>query len=106
MNLRETGIGKESALFVSAICCRNVAPARIRREIKDISVTPGGQDHGITGNAIDFSGAQVAGNDSLGMPVHHHKVEHLGLGKHLYGAGRDLAAERLITSEQQLLSSL
>src|SRR6266700_8062615 len=40
------------------------------------------------------------------MSNHDHEVEHLGVGKHLHGVGGDLAAERLITTQQQLLTRL
>ena len=49
---------------------------------------------------------ETASDDSLGVSVDHDEVEHLGLRKHLHGAGRDLAAKRLITAEQKLLTGL
>ena len=54
----------------------------------------------------DFAGDQIARDDSLGVAIDQDEVEHLGLRKHLHGAGGDLAAERLISAEQELLAGL
>jgi hypothetical protein len=56
--------------------------------------------------SLDFSGTQAPGHDSLGVSVDNHQVEHFRLGKHLHRAGRDLAAKRLITAQQKLLTGL
>ncbi len=55
---------------------------------------------------INLSRAQVAGDDSLGVSIDDHQVEHLRLRKHPHGARGDLTAERLITTEQKLLTGL
>ena len=54
MNLCEAGIGEERASFVSAIGGGDVAAARIGREIKHISVSPGGEHDGIRLRASRF----------------------------------------------------
>ena len=106
MDLGETGIGKERAFFIGAIRRRDIAPARVGRQIKDISIAPGGQHDRVAGKATDLSGAEISRDNTFGMPVHHNEIEHLGLREHLHSAGRHLAAERLVTAEQQLLSGL
>src|SRR5437870_13411723 len=106
MNLGEAGITEERATFVSAIGGGDVATARVGRKKKNISVTAGRENYSVAGESIDFAGAQIAGDDPLGMTVNQNKVEHLGLRKHFYRAERNLAAERLISAEQKLLAGL
>ena len=102
----EAGITEERATFVSAIGGGDVATAGIGRKEKNIAVTPGCENYGIARESIDFAGAKVAGDDSLGVTINQNKVEHLGLRKHFYGAERNLAAQRLISAEQKLLAGL
>ena len=106
MNLRETGIGEERAFFVGAIGGGDVAAARIGRKIKNIAVTAGREHDGVARRAARFFRSQVSGDDSLGVAIDEHEIEHLGLRKHLHRAGGDLAAKRLISAEQKLLAGL
>ena len=106
MNLGEAGIGKKRPLFESAICRGDIAAARIRREIKNISVTAGREHHCVAGMRFDFSGDQTASDNSFGVTVHHHKVEHFGLRVHLHHPGRNLPTKRLVGAEQELLPCL
>ncbi len=106
MDLGETGIGEERALFVSAIGGSHIATARVGRKIKNISVTAGGEHNGVARDVVDLAGPQIARDDSLGVTVDNDEIEHFGLRKHLHGAGGDLAAKRLITAEQELLAGL
>ena len=57
MDLRETGIGKERAFFVGAISRGDVATARVRRKIKNISVTSGRKDNRVARHVVDLTGA-------------------------------------------------
>src|SRR5438477_438005 len=106
MNLGETRIGEQRASFISAIRCSDVASARVSREIENVSITSGGKHNRVPGEPLNFASAQAAGDDAFGMSIHQHQVEHFGLRKHLDRAGLDLAAKRLVTTKQQLLSSL
>src|SRR5437660_835805 len=106
MDLREAGIGEERALFVGAIRGGDVATARVGREVKDVAVAASREHNGVGRVLVDLSRDQVARDDSLGVTIYNHQVEHLGLRKHLHGASGDLAAERLITAAKQLLTSL
>src|SRR6266511_3939147 len=106
MNLREGRIREERASFVSTICGRDIASARVGREIKHVSISASREHHSIRSVSLDFSGTEIAGDDSLGMSLNNHQVEHLSLWKHLHCAGRDLTAKRLITAEQKLLTGL
>src|SRR2546430_2159165 len=71
-----------------------------------LPVAAGGQHDCVGRDVVDLTSAQIAGNNSLGVSIDDDDVEHFGLGKHLNGAGGDLAAERLITAKQKLLPSL
>ena len=106
MDLGETGIGEKRAFFVSAIGRGHVAAARVGRKIKNVSVTAGRENNRIASEHFDLSGAQIASDDSFGVTIDNHEIEHFGLRKHLHRAGGDLAAKRLITTEQQLLAGL
>src|SRR5258708_38098710 len=106
MNLGEARITKKRAAFVSAIGSGDVASPRVGRKEKNIAVTAGRENNGIAGEGIDFAGAQIAGDNSLGVTIDQNKVEHLGLRKHFHRAERDLTAEGLIRPEQQLLAGL
>src|SRR5204863_2523719 len=100
MNLSETGVRKQCPLFISAISGGHIAAARVRREIKSVSVTAGGEHDRIGRVIVDLAGAQIARHDSLGMTIDKHQVEHLALWKHLHRAGGDLATKRLVTTKK------
>ena len=106
MNLGEAGITKERATFISAIGSGDVATACVGRKKKNIAVTAGRENYRVAGEGIDFAGAQIAGDNSLGVTIDQNKVEHLGLREHFHRAERDLAAEGLIRPEQELLAGL
>src|SRR5437899_6367648 len=93
-------------MFVSTKGGVDVATERVGRKKKNIAVTAGRENYSVAGESIDFAGAQIAGDDPLGMTVNQNKVEHLGLRKHFYRAERNLATERLISAEQKLLAGL
>ena len=106
MNLREAGIREKRALLISAISGGDIAAARIRRKIKNVAISAGGEHDSVRRMPVDFSGDQVARDDSFGMSVDQDEIEHLRLRKHLDRAGGDLSAKRLITAEQKLLPGL
>src|SRR5438132_11654271 len=106
MDLGETRIGKKRAFFVGAIGRRDVAAARVGREIKNISVTAGREHDRIGCDVVDPTGAQISSDASLGMSFDNYDVEHFGLMKHLHDAGGDLQAACLITAKQMLLDGL
>src|ERR1044071_9552930 len=95
MDLSETGIGKERALFVSAVGSGHVTTARVSREIKCVAVTAGREHDGIAHVLINRTAAQIAGDDPFGVTIDDDQIEHLSLRKHLDRAGGDLPAERL-----------
>ena len=106
MNLGETGIGEERALFVSAISRGDIATARVGRKVKHVSIAAGREDNRVPRVRFDFSRHEVAGDDPFGVTVDQHEVEHFRLGKHFHRPGGDLAAERLVGAEEKLLAGL
>ena len=106
MNLGEGGIGKERAPFVSAVGGGHIAAAGVGRKVKNVSISAGCEDHSIARVLVDLSRAQAAGDNSLGISIDDHQIEHLCLRKHLDIACGDLATKRLVTTEQKLLTGL
>src|SRR5512133_3163597 len=98
MNLCERRIGKERTSFVSAIRRCDVATACVGRQIEYVAVSPAGEHDGIGCVSLDFSRAQVPSDDSPGLSIGDHQVEHLYVWEHPHRARGDLAAERLITA--------
>src|SRR6266446_4462431 len=106
MNLRVTGVGKERPFLVGAIGCGDVAPARVGREIENISIATGREDYGIARVRFDSPGNQTPRDNSLGVPVDQNEIEHLRLRKHFDVPRRDLATKRLIGAQEKLLPGL
>ena len=106
MNLCVAGVGKERAFFVGAIGGGDVAPARVGRKIKNISVSAGREHDRIARVRFDFSGDEAAGDDAFGVPIDQNEIEHFRLRKHLDHSGRDLPAKCLVGAEKKLLSGL
>ena len=106
MNLGETGVGEERAFFVSAISGGDVAAACVSREIKNISVAPGGENDRVGGVSLYFSANEISRDDSFGVSIYEDDIEHLRLWKHPNRAGSDLPRESLIATEKKLLARL
>ncbi len=106
MDLRETGVGKARAPFVSAPDGSGVRAARVGGEIEHVAVSPRGQHHGIGVVPGDLAGAQVAHNDALRVPVHDHQIQHLRVRVRFHAALGDHLAQRRVRAEQQLLPGL
>ena len=55
---------------------------------------------------LDLAGDEVAGDDAAGLAVDDDELEHLVPGELLDRAGGDLALERLVGADEQLLAGL
>ena len=106
VDLGVAGIGEGRALLPGAEGGGDVAPLRVGREEEYVAVATGAEDHGVGGVARDLAGDEVAHHDAAGDAVDHHEVEHLGAREHRDRAGRDLALERLVGADQELLPRL
>ena len=106
MNLRVAGIGEARAALVGAPTGRDVRAARVGREVVNVAVAAGGEHDGVAVVPRDFAGLEVADDDALGVAVHDHEVEHLGVRVGLHAAVGDVAVQRGVSAEQELLPGL
>ena len=72
VNLGETRIAEEGATFICAIGGGDIAPARISRKKKDVTITAGCENNGIASEGANHTGAQVACNNPFGVAVDEH----------------------------------
>ena len=84
----------------------DVGPHRVGREVEDVAVAAGGEHDGIREVGLDLTGDEVAGDDAAGLAVDDDDLEHLVAGELLDRAGGDLALERLVGADEQLLAGL
>ena len=106
MNLGVTRIGKAGSALVRPPDGGGVRAAGVGREIEDVPVTAGRQHHGIGGVTADFAALQMAHDDPLGLPLHDHQIEHLGVGVGLDGSQANLPGQRRVGAQEKLLSGL
>ena len=106
MNLRVAGIGEARAALVGAPTGRDVRAARVGREVVNVAVATRRQHHSIGVVPRDFAGLKVADDDALRMAVHDHEVEHLGVRVGLHAAVGDVAVQRRVSAQEQLLPRL
>jgi len=60
---------------------RGVGAPRRGGKVKNVGVPPGGQHNRVGSVALDFAREEIPRDDALGVAVHHHEVEHLGVRK-------------------------
>src|SRR4051794_26772196 len=106
MNLGEAGVRECGAAFVRTPDRRDVRALRVCREIKDVAVAAGAQDHDVREMRLDLARDHVARYDAPRTPIDDNEIEHLVAREHGDAALRDFLFERLITPEEQLLSRL
>ena len=106
VDLREAGVCEESALAVGLHRGGAVGVHRVRGQEIGISVTTGSEDHGVGAEALDLTGHEVAGDDTLRLAVDDDEVQHLVARIALHGAGGDFLVQGRISAEKQLLTGL
>src|SRR6266568_3092240 len=106
MNLRVTGIREVRTAAMRTPDCRAIRRFCVRRQIEDICIAAGAEDHSVTGVGFDRSTHKIARDDSLGLPVNDNEIEHFVAWKHLHAAECDLPFERLEGAEEKLLARL
>ena len=106
VDLRVAGIGEQGALLARAPGGGDVAALGVGGKEEDVAVAAGGQDDRIRRVRGDLAGDQVAHDDAFGVAIDDDQIEHFRSRKHLHGAQADLAAEGLVSAEQQLLAGL
>ena len=85
---------------------RDVAAHGVRREEEHVAVAAAGQHDGVGQVGLDLTRDHVAGDDAAGLAVHDDQLEHLVACVGLDGTCCDLALERLVGADQQLLARL
>ncbi len=68
-----------------------------------VAVATGTKQYRVCAVRFDVTGHQVAGNDTACLTVYEHQVEHFGAGEHLLLSVGNLAVQRRVCAEQQLL---
>ena len=100
------GLAKVAPLSMGSPDGGHVGRLGVGGEVEDIGVPAGGQHYRMTGVAGHLAGDQVAHHDPDGLAVLDHHIEHLATGVELHRPGLDLAHQRLIRPEQELLPGL
>ena len=84
----------------------DIAALGVGREIEDVAVAAGADHDDVGGPGFDGSRDEVAGDDALGLAVDEDEIEHLMAGVHLHRAEADLAGERGVGADEELLAGL
>jgi hypothetical protein len=106
VDLREAGIGEESALPVCSPGGRRVATLGVRRQVESVAVATGGEHDGIGHVGFDLPRHHVASHDAASRAVDDDELQHLVAWEALHRSGAHLTCERLVGAEQKLLSGL
>ena len=83
-----------------------VAAHGVGREEERASVAAGCENHGVGGVAFQFAGHEVAHDDTAATAVNDDDVEHFAAVERAYLTFFNLAVERRVGAEQQLLAGL
>ena len=106
VDLREAGVGEHGPLLVALPCGRTVGVHRVGREEEDVAVTARGDHDRMCAETLYLARYEVARDDTAGLAVHHHQVEHLVARIALHRPFGDLTVESRVGAEQELLSRL
>ncbi len=106
VNLCKSEVGKISSLLECLNCGRTVAAHCVGREEECTAITAGSEHHCVSGVALDFTGDEVADDDTACAAVDDYYVEHLATVERLHSAFLDLAVERSVSAEEKLLACL
>ena len=83
-----------------------IAAHGVGRKIKNITISAAAQQYGMSKMSFQLACDQVARNNTTGLPIDDHHIQHLMPGIHLDIAERHLALQCLISPYQQLLPCL
>src|SRR5690606_15084862 len=106
VDLREAGVREGRARAVRAPRRRAVGALGVGREVDDVAVAAGREDDDGGRGRLDLAGDEAARHDAARLAVDDDELEHLGARVHLDGARRDLALERRVGAEEELLTRL
>ena len=106
VNLHVSRICEVGTLAVASYCGATVAAHSVCRKEICVAVTAGGDNHSVSGKALKLAGYEVFGDDTAGTAVDDNYVVHLIAVEALHLAELDLAVERRVSTEKELLSGL
>ena len=106
MDLCERQVGQICAAAEGLDGGRAVAAHGVCREEEGAAVTAGCQNNGVGGVALKFAGDEVTHDDTAGATVDDDEVEHLAAVERAHGAFLDLAVQRAVGTEKELLAGL
>jgi len=106
VDLREARVAEQRAAAMRPPDCGAVRRLRVRGEIKDVAVAAGGEHDHVTDVRLDCARLEITRDDAARLAVDDHQVEHLRARMHRDRARCDLALQRLVCAQQQLLSGL
>ncbi len=106
VNLNVRRICKVSTLAEALNCCSTVATHSVGREEVGVAVTTGGDYHSVCRETLQFACNEVLGDDAACATVNDNHVLHLVTGVEFHLAGINLAHQRTVSTEQQLLTCL
>jgi hypothetical protein len=106
MDLREAGVREVRAALVRAPRRGDVARLRVRREVEDVAVAAGREQHRVAGVTLELAREQVPRDETARDAVDDDEIEHLAAREDLEPAGADLAHHRAVGAEEELLAGL
>ncbi len=106
VDLCEGEVRQECAFLECLYGGRAVAAHGVGRQEECASVAAGGKYYGVCGVALNLAGDEVAHYDAAGTAVDDDDVEHFATVERVHRAFVDLAVERAVGAEQELLSCL
>ena len=106
MDLGEARVGKQRTLAVGPPRRGHIALHGVGGEEENVSVSTGGEDHGVRAVRFEGAGAKVTGDDPRRLAIDGNHIDHLGAVVQLDGAEMDLLGQGLIGAKQQLLAGL
>ncbi len=111
VDLRVAGVSEQSTVAVHLHSSRAVGSHGVGREEERVTVTTGTDNNCMREETLDAARNEVTSDDTTCtrfavLILDEHDIEHLIAGVHLHFAFTDLAAERAVCAEQQLLTGL
>jgi hypothetical protein len=106
VDLRVAGVPEVRALAVRPPPCGDVAAHGVGGQEEHVAVAAGGEYDCVGEPGLDGAGDHVAGHDAARLAVGDDQLDHLVTAVHRDRPGRDLALERLVGADQQLLTRL
>ena len=106
VDLRVARVGEQGSALVRTPCRRDVGVHRVGRQVIRRAVTARAQQHGVAGIRLERSSHQVAHHDAARLAVYDDHIQHFATREDADAAFVNLAHQRLVGAEQELLTRL